>query len=62
MTKKLREIRISKGISQTYLAKKLGFKNPSGYNNIESGRTKPSLQHAKIIADILEMRIEDIFF
>ncbi|WP_371103536.1 helix-turn-helix transcriptional regulator [Streptomyces sp. PU_AKi4] len=46
----LREERILQGKTQTYMAKKLGYKYTSGYANIERGRTKPSLEIAKHIA------------
>ncbi|MFP7291884.1 helix-turn-helix transcriptional regulator [Bacillus safensis] len=42
----LREERILQGKTQTYMAKKLGYKYTSGYANIEMGRTKPSLEIA----------------
>jgi len=59
---KLRSVRMQKGITQTFLAKKLGFKTASGYNNIEMGRTKPSLEQAKNISEILGVPIEELFF
>lgn len=58
----LREIRKSKGVTQTFIANQLGYKSVSGYNNIEMGRVKPSLDHAKIIADIFGLSIEELFF
>ena len=62
MLEKLRETRLEKGVSQTFIAKKLGYKNASGYANIEMGRTKPSLENARIIADILEEDLNVLFF
>lgn len=58
----LRRARKSKGITQTFMAKKLGYKMASGYANIESGHTKLSLENAIKIAEILEMDLEEIFF
>lgn len=58
----LRRIRLEKGISQTFMAKKIGFKTTSGYNNIEMGRNGVSIEQAKIISDILGEPIEKIFF
>lgn len=58
----LRELRKSKGITQTFISCKLGYANTSGYNNIELGRVRPSLEHAKVIADIFELSIEEVFF
>lgn len=59
---KLREVRISQGRSQTYMAKKLGYKYASGYANIEMGRTKPSLEKAKEISKLLNVDVNDLFF
>lgn len=57
----LREERILQGKTQTYLAKKLGYKYTSGYANIEMGRTKPSLEIAKHIADLLNRGVQELF-
>lgn len=57
---KLRMLRKKKGISQTFISQKLGFKYPSGYCNIESGRNKLSLDQAKIISEILGVSIDEL--
>jgi putative transcriptional regulator len=62
MELKIQQIRESKGISQTFLSQKLGFSHPSGYCNIEKGRNRLSLEHAIIIADLLDVKIEDLYF
>lgn len=62
MNEKLRSARKAKGITITFLSKKLGYKSPSGYANIEYGFVKPSLENAKIIAEILDVEIDDLFF
>ncbi|MFB7302573.1 helix-turn-helix transcriptional regulator [Heyndrickxia sporothermodurans] len=59
---KLREVRLAQGKSQTFMAKKLGYKYPSGYANIEMGRTKPSLEKAKQISEILGVDVNELFF
>jgi putative transcriptional regulator len=58
----LREVRLSQGKSQTFMAKKLGYKYASGYANIEMGRTKPSLAIAKKISEILDVDVNELFF
>lgn len=40
----LREARVNRGVTQTHLAKKLGFKKPRGYANIEMGRVQQALK------------------
>lgn len=59
---KLKQARKAKGLSQTFMAKKLGYTYPSGYANIETGRNKLSLENAKKIADILQMDVNELFF
>ncbi|WP_251525356.1 helix-turn-helix transcriptional regulator [Metabacillus litoralis] len=44
------------------MAKKLGYKYASGYANIEMGRTKPSLEKAKLISEILDVDVNELFF
>ena len=62
MKKTLREARKSKGVSMTFMASKLGYKSVSGYANIEYGITKPSLENAVKIAEILETSLDELFF
>ncbi|MGN4124854.1 helix-turn-helix transcriptional regulator [Lysinibacillus sphaericus] len=62
MINKIREKRLEKGISQVFISKKLGYKTASGYANIEAGRNKLSLENAKIIAEILGVPLEELFF
>ncbi|WP_397537843.1 helix-turn-helix transcriptional regulator [Rummeliibacillus pycnus] len=62
MNEELRAARKAKGITITFLSKKLGYKNPSGYANIEYGFVKPSLENAKIIAELLDVPIDELFF
>lgn len=58
----LRDARKSKGLSMTYMARKLGYKSVSGYANIEYGTTKASLENAVKIAKILDMSLDELFF
>ncbi|MFA1738483.1 helix-turn-helix domain-containing protein [Lysinibacillus fusiformis] len=58
----LREARKSKGLSMTYMSRRLGYKSVSGYANIEYGITKPSLNNAVKIAEILGMSLSELFF
>lgn len=59
---KLRAIRNSKGISAKEMAELLGLKTEAAYYKKENGSIKFSINEAKVIADKLEMNIEDIFF
>jgi len=59
---KLRDYRKEKGISLTYMSKKLGYSYASGYANIEYGITNLSLEKAAIIAKVLNVDINELFF
>lgn len=60
MRTKLRALRKQKGISQSFLALKLGYSHPSGYSNIENGRNRLSLEHAVVIAESLGVSVNEI--
>jgi len=57
---KIRAIRTSKGISQVYIAGKLG-KTPQWLSNIEKGRRQISITELEQIAMVLEVKVT-IFF
>jgi len=59
---KLRQAREERGVSKTFLAKQLGYTHAAGYYNIEIGRVKASLEHAKIISSILGVPDDELFF
>ncbi|MEW8956952.1 helix-turn-helix transcriptional regulator [Clostridium sp.] len=62
MIENLKRIREKHGITQEGMAKFLGYKYKSGYNNIETGKRKLDLETAKKIADIFNIKIDDLFF
>lgn len=55
MSEILKRIRIEKGYTQEYMAEKLGYKDKSGYNHLENGNVKLSVDRAIKIAKILEV-------
>lgn len=57
---KLRSLRKQRGVSQTFLSEKLGYNHPSGYSNIENGRTKLSFDDATKIAGLLGVTVNDL--
>lgn len=61
MNEILKKIRIEKGHTQEDMAKKLGYKDKSGYNHLENGNVKLSVERAIKIAQILEVD-PSIFF
>lgn len=62
MFEKLRKIRQEKGIKASALAEKLGLKTEGAYYKKETGQVPFTLTEGKIVADLLEMPIEEIFF
>lgn len=60
MRQRLRQLRLERGISQTFLAKKLGYSHASGYGNIESGRNNLSFEKALVIADIFGVDVSEL--
>lgn len=59
--KAIRNIRISRGITATFMAKKLGYKSVSSYTRLEKGDTNITLEQAKRIADLLMVDINEFF-
>lgn len=57
-----RKIRISKGIKQSFISEKLGFKSRSSYSEIESGKRDLPANKVPILADALGVTVEDLFF
>lgn len=60
MRTKLRQLRKQKGVSQTFISNALGYSHPSGYSNIEHGRSKLTYEHAQVISDILGVGIDEL--
>jgi transcriptional regulator with XRE-family HTH domain len=56
---KVRELRISKSLSQTDLAFKIGKDQPS-INRLEKGKVNPSILYLLDIANGLEIKVSDL--
>lgn len=54
---RMRELRLEKGISQAYIAKKLGFKSSQRYANIEYGTNRLTFETAQKVANILDVDV-----
>ncbi|MGE7650539.1 helix-turn-helix transcriptional regulator [Peribacillus frigoritolerans] len=62
MTLKLKELRESRGITQTFISKQLGFDSVSSYSMIEKGKRRLDVIKAKKLAEIFGVEIEELFF
>ena len=60
MNNRLRDLRATQGWSQQHLAERLEVSRQS-VNAIETGRYDPSLPLAFRIAELFDLRIEDVF-
>ena len=58
--KRIKELRIAKGLSQEKFALKIGM-DRTYYSSVESGRRNISLLNIKKIADGLEITMSDLF-
>ena len=56
----LKEIRLSKNLTQKELAKQLNI-SERHYQNIEYGKSNPSIKLALRLCDILEIDLTDLF-
>lgn len=56
----LKKIRLAKGVTQLYLAKKSGISNMS-YSRMESGKTKMDAEKLKVFSKELGVEVE-VFF
>lgn len=56
---KIRVLRTKKGISQDYMASQLNITQPA-YANIESNKTKLSVNRLQEIATILQVKVDEI--
>ena len=62
MFEKLRKIRQEKNVKAKEIAEKMGLKTESAYYKKETRAVPFTLEEGKIVADILGMPIEEIFF
>jgi transcriptional regulator with XRE-family HTH domain len=58
--KRIRQLRVLKGISQEYIAEELGITQPS-YARLEAQDSRINIERLKKIADILEISLSDLF-
>lgn len=57
-----RNIRIEKGIKQSFVSEKLGFKSHSSYSEIENGKRNLPSDKIPVLAKTLGVSVEELFF
>ncbi|MCP1355521.1 helix-turn-helix transcriptional regulator [Aneurinibacillus migulanus] len=60
--KRIKKLRLEKGITQTYLSKKLGYKSPSILSEIEAGKKGLDADKVPLIAEVLGVPVNVLFF
>ncbi|MFC4323670.1 helix-turn-helix domain-containing protein [Litchfieldia salsa] len=58
----IKAIRNNKGLTQSFVAKQLGYKSPSMLSEIESGKKGLDANKVPLVAKILGVEIEELFF
>jgi transcriptional regulator with XRE-family HTH domain len=58
---RIKILRVDKKITQKYMAEKLGYKSDIGYHYLETGRCQIKAEQLAIIADVLEVKIEELY-
>jgi len=59
---KLRLKRFESGMTQTFIAKKLGFTQAQQYYKIEAGRRDITVGEALVLCDLFKTTCEELFF
>jgi transcriptional regulator with XRE-family HTH domain len=59
---RIKELRIKKGLTQVDFAKRLGYKHPSIISEIESGKKGLSANKLPVVANVLGVDINSLFF
>ncbi|MGG0718370.1 helix-turn-helix transcriptional regulator [Robertmurraya massiliosenegalensis] len=57
----IKEIRSSKGLTQAYVSRKLGYKSTSMLSEIESGKKGLDAEKVPLLAEILGVQINELF-
>lgn len=59
---KLKRLRKERGLTCQDMAERIGLETKAAYSKKECGRTKFTLNEARIVSEILGCSIDDIFF
>lgn len=58
---KIKQMRIDKGLSQQAMADLLGYKTATGYSYFESGRCDLDPDKLPILADVFNLKMEELY-
>lgn len=60
MSNGLKELRLSKGLTQAEMARRLGYRGKSGYCQLEKGLVKMTVAQAVRIAEVLGVNVAEV--
>lgn len=60
--KNIKKIRETRGLTQAFVSKELGYKSPSMLSEIESGKKGLDAEKIPLLANILSVSVNQIFF
>lgn len=58
---KIKQLRLNRGITQAFIARKMGYRYTSGYSAIEKGKVRLSYRNAIILSNILMCDIREFY-
>ncbi|MCQ6303685.1 MULTISPECIES: helix-turn-helix domain-containing protein [Bacillus] len=59
-TEKIKELRLSKGLTQNEVAKIMGYTSRNSYSQVETGKREPKLFKLSLLAGLYGMTIDEL--
>ncbi|MEI4616343.1 helix-turn-helix transcriptional regulator [Bacillus cereus] len=59
-TKKIKELRVSKGLTQDEVAKTMGYTSRNSYSQVETGKREPKLFKLSLLANLYNITIDEL--
>ncbi|PFT87749.1 transcriptional regulator [Bacillus thuringiensis] len=59
-TKKIKELRVSKGLTQDEVAKTMGYTSRNSYSQVETGKREPKLFKLFLLANLYNITIDEL--
>lgn len=59
-TEKIKNLRYSKGFTQSEVAEALGYTNRNSYSQVETGKREPNLHRISLLANLYDVKIDEL--
>ncbi|WP_144640802.1 helix-turn-helix domain-containing protein [Bacillus cereus] len=59
-TQKIKELRVSKGLTQYEVAKIIGYTSRNSYSQVETGKREPKLFKLSLLANLYNITIDEL--